>query len=542
MTAAALAPNVATPSSDLGHAITMLTVRQLRRGTLVVAAVCGAMSALVAFQYQATFEGALDESGLRALTENPAIRILFGTPVALDDAGGFTVWRTGMPLLILAGVWILLAGTRITRGEEDAGRIDLLLAGRLSMVHLVARYLIAIGGASVVIGAAVGSALVAAGTNTTGAAVYAVAIFGFTLTFGSGAVLASQIMPTRSAAVGVTVGFLGLALLLRMLADGVPELAWTAWTTPFGLTARAAPYADNRIGPLFVMLCVAIAFGLAALSTARQRDVGRGLIRMTTSRAPRTMLLGSLTGFAIRRAIRPTAGWAMGVTAYFILFGALIASILEFFDINRRFAELAAAAGFGGLDSAEGFAAALFGLLAVPTSLYAVTRLAALVTDEKDRRWTPVFATNIPRIHLVSKEIAVTTAGMLLLHVCAGVAMWGGAAITGAALTMGHALSGALYSASVAWLAVGAATLAVGWLPSAVGVIGAVPVAGGFLLYVLADSAGAPAWVAGMSPFAHLAPVPNAAPNWAVTTVFLLIGVGLVAVGITGYAHRDLTT
>ena len=500
------------------------------------------MSALVASQYRTTFEGAIDESGLRALTENPAIRILFGTPVALDDAGGFTVWRTGMPLLILAGVWILLAGTRITRGEEDAGRIDLLLAGRLSMVGLVARCLIAIGGASVVIGAAVGLALVAAGTNTTGAAVYAVAILGFTLTFGSGAVLASQIMPTRSAAVGVTVGFLGLALLMRMLADGVPELAWTAWTTPFGLTARAAPYANNRIGPLFVMLCLRIAFGLAALRMARQRDVGRGLIRMATSRAPRTMLLGSLTGFAIRRAIRPTAGWAMGVAAYFLIFGALIASILDFFDINRRFAELAAAAGFGGLDSANGFAAALFGLLAVPTSLYAVTRLAALVTDEKDRRWTPVFATNIPRIHLVGREIAVTTAGMLLLHVCAGVAMWAGAAITGAPLTIGQAMGGALYSASVAWLAVGAATLAVGWLPSAVGVIGAVPVAGGFLLYVLADSAGAPAWVAGMSPFAHLAPVPNAAPNWAATTVFILIGVGLVAVGITAYTHRDLTT
>ncbi len=542
MTAAAFVPNVATPSSDLGHAITMLTLRQLRRGTLVVAAVCGAMSALVAFQYQTTFEGALDESGLRALTENPAIRILFGTPVALDDAGGFTVWRTGMPLLVLAGVWILLAGTRITRGEEDAGRIDLLLAGRLSVVHLVARYLIAISGASVVISAAVGSALVAAGTNTTGAAVYAVAILGFTLTFGSGAVLASQIMPTRSTAVGASVGFLGLALLMRMLADGVPELAWTAWTTPFGLTARAAPYADNRIGPLFVMLCVAVAFGLAALSAARQRDVGRGLIRVATSRAPRTMLLGSLTGFAIRRAIRPTAGWAMGVIAYFLILGALIASILEFFDVNRRFAELAAAAGFGGLDSANGFAAALFGLLAVPTSLYAATRLAAFATDEKDRRWTPLFATSIPRIHLVDKEIAVTTAGMLLLHVCAGVAMWAGAAITGAPLTIAHALSGALYSASVAWLAVGAATLAVGWLPSAVGVIGAVPVTGGFLLYVLADSAGAPAWVGGMSPFSHLAPVPNAAPNWVATTVFLLIGVGLVAVGNTGYAHRDLTT
>ena len=37
-------------------------------------------------------------------------------------------------MLVLASVWILLAATHITRGEEDAGRCDLLLAGRLRMV------------------------------------------------------------------------------------------------------------------------------------------------------------------------------------------------------------------------------------------------------------------------------------------------------------------------------------------------------------------------------------------------------------------------
>ena len=64
--------------------------------------------------------------------------------MALDDAGGFTVWRTGLPVLVLASVWILLAATRITRGEEDAGRLDLLLAGRLRMVDVIARCLVAV--------------------------------------------------------------------------------------------------------------------------------------------------------------------------------------------------------------------------------------------------------------------------------------------------------------------------------------------------------------------------------------------------------------
>ena len=212
----------------------------------------------------------------------------------------------------------------------------------------------------------------------------------------------------------------------------------------------------------------------------------------------------------------------MGIAAYFVLFGALIASILEFFDTNRRFAELAAAAGFGGLDSANGFAAALFGLLAIPTGLYAAARLAALVTDERARRWTPVFATDIPRIHLVGKEIAVTTAGMILLHVTAGLAMWAGAAITGAPLTIGDALSRRA-ELRVGRLArgrrchPGRRLAAVGCRRHRCG-------AGGGRLLAQRSSPtgrGAPTWVAGMSPFAHLAAVPNAAPNWAATAAFI---------------------
>ena len=55
---------------------------------------------------------------------------VIGRPVALADPGGFTVWRTGTPPAILLLVWAMLAVLRITRGDEQAGRWDLLLAGR----------------------------------------------------------------------------------------------------------------------------------------------------------------------------------------------------------------------------------------------------------------------------------------------------------------------------------------------------------------------------------------------------------------------------
>jgi ABC-2 type transport system permease protein len=544
MTSALLPARTATaarPKAPAGP-IMKLAVRQIRRGALIVGAVCAGMSALVAVQYQTTFQGSIDASGLRAIAETPAVRILFGPPVALDDAGGFTVWRTGLPVLVLSSVWVLLAATRITRGEEDAGRSDLVLAGRVRVVDVVLRATAALVLAAVLIAVAVGAALVAAGTDATGAVVYAGAVLGVTCTFATAGILAAQVMPTRSAAVGVTVGLLGIWLLLRMLADGVEQLAWLAWTTPFGLTALAAPYADNRVAPLLVLTGLAVGFAVAGLAAAGHRDVGGGLVAVPTRRAPRTGLLKSVEGFAIRRAIRPTVGWATGIAAYYLLVGALIASILEFFDSNRRFADLASSAGFAGLDSANGFAAMLFTLLPIPTGLYAATRLAAMVADERARRWTPAFSAPVSRIHLAGTEIAVVTAGVVVLHVVAGLAIWVGAAVTGAPFTLGAALAGALNSAPIAWLAVGAAAVAVGWLPSVVGAVGALPVAGGFLFNVVTQSSRAPDWVVNLSPFAHLAAVPNAPPDWAGIAAFIVIGAIAVAVGVAGYSRRDLTT
>jgi ABC-2 type transport system permease protein len=541
MTAATLpgSPVAAGPQLAPGRAVSRLAVRQLRGGAVVVALICGGMSALVASQYQ-KIGGLLDESGIRALAENPAVRILSGPPVALDDPGGFTVWRIGTPVSVFASGWIMLAATRITRGEEDGGRWDLLLAGRLRMTDVVVRCLAALVGSATLIGVAVAAGLLAARTELTGTVIHAVGITCVALTFATTALLAAQVMPRRSAATGLTVAALGVGLALRMIADGSHQLAWLAWATPFGLTARAAPYADNRIVPLIVVGAFPIVLAGAALVAARHRDLGEGIVAVPDSRPPRTRLLHSIGGFALRRAGRTTLGWATGIAASFILVGALLASILELFQTTPRFADLAAAAGIA--LSVNVVAAALFSVLAVPTGLYAAMRLAAMVADEKAGRWTSLFTEPISRVRLMSTEIMVTVGGVVALHCSAAAAIWSGAKITGAPLQFTDSLAGALNPLPVALLATGFAALGVGWLPSAAGAIGALPILGGFLVNAIMQTSNAPRWVANLSPWAHLAPVPETPPHWAATIIFLLITGVLTALGLYGYVKRDLAT
>lgn len=531
----------AGPQLTPGQAVRRLAVRQLRRGAVLVALICGVLSALVAFQYQ-PIGALLNQSDLRVLAENPAIRILSGPPVALDNPGGFTVWRTGTAVSVLASGWIMLAATRITRGEEDSRRWDLLLAGRLRMADLVARCLAALVGCSALIGVAIAAALLAARTQPTGAVIYAFGTACTTATFATAALLAAQIMPSRSSATGLTATALGISLMLRMISDGSHQLAWLAWVTPFGLAARSAPYAENRIVPMVVLIAFPIVLAGAALFAASHRDLGDGVVTVPVARPPRTRLLQSISGFAFRRTVRITLGWATGIAAYFFLVGVLLPSILELFQTNPRIAELAAPAGMGGHQLVNVGAAVLFGVLAVLTGLYAAVRLAAIVADEKARRLELLFAQPISRVQLVSTEIMVTIGAVVALHCSAAIGIWGGAKIAGAPLQLSDSLAGALNSVPVALLAAGAAAVGVGWLPSAVAAIGALPVVGGFLVNVIMKSTNAPGWAANLSPWTHLAAVPDAPPDWAATAVFLLVGALLAALGVYGYVQRDLAT
>ncbi|MDN5929619.1 MAG: polyketide antibiotic transporter [Pseudonocardia sp.] len=543
MTALDRAADVTRPpiTAFPARAVAGLAARLVARGAGVVLVVAAGMSALVVVTYDGVIGSAPGgAASLTALAANPAVRTLFGEPVALDDPGGFTVWRTGTVLAVLVAVWAALATTRILRGEEDAGRWDLLLAGRVPIPTVVAGHLAVVVVAVAAVGAAVTLALLVTGTEPGGAVVHgtSLAMVGAVAT-GIGGV-AAQVLPDRAAAAGAAVGVLVAGLLARMLADGVAALEWLGWLTPFGLAALTRPYDADRGLPLLVMAGAAVGLLVAAVALAGRRDLHGAPLGAGRPRAPRTRLLGSLPAFALRRLLRPLAGWTLGIGAFFLLIGLISESMTTFLTDNPLFATLAARAGFAELGSVAGYAATLFSLLAVPLGGFVAARIAALARAESARHLDLLLAAPVTRRHLLGAEIATTAAGAVLLTATAGIAVWVGATVVGASLELGAALAGALNTLPITALGLGAAAAALGRAPSLVVAVGMLPTAGGFVLDVVAASVGAPAWVGSLSPFDHLAAVPVVPPSWPATTTMLAIAAVLVGVGTWSYPRRDL--
>ena len=520
-------------------ALTGLAVRLIGRGAVIMVIVTAGMSALVVQQYRG-LAGAFDLASMQALAENPAIRVLFGRPVALDDPGGFTVWRTGTPLAVLLAVWAMLAAVRITRGEEEAGRWNLLLAGRCRLTWLVGLQLATILAASVITGVAATAAMIIAGARPGGSALYgaALTLIGTAAALFGG--LAGQLVADRRRAASLAAAGLGAGLLARMVGDATDSLHWLHWISPFGLLGLTEPFGAARLPPLAVLLLANIALAIGVGAVSARRDVGAGLLPTRDNPRSRLGWLRSLPRFAARRSAGALLVWGAGIWLYFLMIGLLASSLTTFLSDNPLFADLAARAGFGSLTTVTGYLASLFALLAIPLGLYAASRIAADSADEESRHLTLVFAGPVSRRRWFVLQGATGVAGIVVLAVGAGLSSWTGAAAVGAEVPLGAALAGALNVVPIAWLSLGAALFAFGWWPPLTFAVGALPAVGGFLLQVLAETLRWPSWALALSPYEHVQAVPYDTVNWAGTIAMTAIAAALAVVGLLGFTRRDL--
>ena len=541
MTAVVVADRlVSAPPRSAFAALLRLDLRLVARGGIILVAVIAGLTAVVVLQYAVTFASPEAVRGLEVLTGNPAIRVLFGVPRALDQAGGFTVWRTGTFTAVAAAAWALAMATRLTRGQEDTGRAWLTLVGPLRLRSALLAHLLVVAAVLVVFGLALGLAMVASGAGGSGAATYATGTALTGLLFAAVGAASGQLLGERRSATGLAAGLLIVGLLVRMVADGIEWLGWASWVTPFGLISLSAPYADDRWAPLGVLALGVVAVGCAAWVMAGRRDLGSGVLSVRQARRPRLRLLSTVWGFAVRRTLPAFVGWGLALAAYFLLIGLLAVSLTDFLEANPRFAELAAASGFADLATVQGYIASLLLLLPIPLGLFATARVADQAHDEVTGRTALLLSRPVGRIAWAGQHAVVIASAALLLVLVTGSVAWLGVRVAGAGLGYGEAVAGALNVVVVAWLSLGAAVFALGWTPRAVGLVGALPVVGGFIVWVLADTLNWPEWVRWMSPFTHLASVPAEDPDWAAQAGMLSVAALLITLGLVGFARRDL--
>ena len=480
-------------------------------------------------------QAAIDEAA--AASQHNAAAIAFnGAAQGLDTLGGEVAFQVGAIAMVAAALMSLFMTGRLTRGDEEAGRLELVRSLPVGVHAPAAAALLTVGAMNVIVAALASAALLGEGLPAPGSLVLGTSIGAVGLFFTGIALVAAQVTENTRAVYGASGALLGLAYLVRIVGD-VGD-GRVSWLSPIGVGQKARPYAGERWWPLLVLLVAAALLVAVGFRLAATRDHGAGLVSARRGRATAPRSLGGPLGLALRLQRGALLGWGAGVLVTGIAYGSVATSIDSFVANNRALAEMLAGAGSGSLT--DDYFATSLRILALVASGFAIQSALRLRAEESAQRADPVLASPVSRWRWAGSHLAIAMAGSAVLLLVAGLATGVSYALAGGAWSSVPRLAGAaLVYAPAMWLMTGLATILFGALPAVVDVAWGV-LATCFLLGFLGDVLRLPRWVLQLSPFDRTPALPAAGLAWVPLSVITLLAAVLVLAGLGALRRRDL--
>src|SRR5947207_434780 len=203
-------------------------------------------------------------------------------PIAVDTPGGYATWKYGFTILIMA-LWPLLACSRLLRGEEERGSLDVLLSLPRGRVRVGLEKLVAVWTALLLMGLLIGLLTFAGGQYARadfglgGALLFGLNVALICGVFGSLALLLAQFTQERGAAAGWTGGLLLIFIVLDMVHRVFSKTEWLSRLSPvyyYNLSKPLVPGYGTNVGAMLVLLALSILLSGAAIWLFARRDVG----------------------------------------------------------------------------------------------------------------------------------------------------------------------------------------------------------------------------------------------------------------------------
>ena len=399
-----------------------------------------------------------------------------------------------MPLMGVA----LVAG--MTRGEEESGRLEGLLAGRIDRQVPVVSALVLVGAAVVMMDLGFVLSLLAAGIDLGRAVLYALALGMVSLVFAAlAAVCAQVVLHTRGV---YALGFvaIGLSYILRGVGD-VNHTFW-AWLSPLGWLEKTAPFADQqRWWVLLIPTLVAAGLSVLAVVLALRRDIGAALFRRGPGEPSASAWLVRPLGFALHGQRGAFLGWLVGSIALAGVMGALAQDVVGAILGNPS---LTKAIGITSENPADGFLATTQVYLAIIACGYVVQALGLLRHEEAAGRLEPVLAGALGRTRWLGAQALVVCAGLVVLVVVSAVVFGVATALsTGDSGYVGELLKSGVAYLPAELVIAAVAVLLYGLVPRAY-VLAWVAFGAITFIGLLGMGLRLPDWVLNLSPLTHV--------------------------------------
>ncbi|WP_156673108.1 ABC transporter permease [Mycobacterium sp. E3251] len=470
-----------------------------------------------------------------SIMASPAQRALYGQ-VYNDSLGAVGIWKAGMFHLLIA-VAVILTVVRHTRGDEEAGRTELVDSTAVGRYASLTAALLLSFGASIATGVIGAVGLLTTDVPAGGSLAFGAALACSGLVFTAVAAVTAQLSPSARFARGAAFAVLAAAFTLRAVGDaGSGALSWLS---PLGWSLQVRPYAGDHWSVLTLHLTTAVALTAVAYRLLAGRDVGAGLFAERPGPGSAAPALGNVFGLAWRLDRGALLLWTVGLCLYGVLMGSVVHGIGD--ELGGSNAARDIVVRMGGTSALEeAFIAVAFTMMGMAAAAFAVSLTLRLHQEEAGQRAEATLAGAVSRDRWLASHLLAALLGSSVAMLASGLA--GGLVYGAAAGDLGGKVAVVVASAAVQLPAV--------WLLSAVtvGLFGLAPrftpVAWGVLvgliaLYLIGSLAGFSQWLLDLEPFAH---IPRVGADFTATPLLWLLAIdaALVTLGVMGFRRRDL--
>lgn len=506
----------------------------------------GAVAASSALTYVNSFPTEASRGTLAAsLSGDAGFSDLFGQVDAIGTVGGYTAYKCYVFLTTIGAVWAALAVTRLLRGEEEAGRWELVLAGRTNPAKATMATLWGVAAAvGVVVVGTTALTMVAGARPGVGFSPFGSAVFGLSIAmapavFAAVAALCSQLAQTRRLATALTMGVLAVAFVLRMIGDSSPGSRWLLWATPLGWVELVRPFTSNDLWPLVPAgALIAVACG-AAVALASRRDVGGGALATSAVTKVRPFGLRSPLGLATRLNAPVLCGWAAGIAAASFVFGivakAAASAVAESISANSVLVKLGASGG-----GAKQFLGVVFLLTGAVLALVPASQIGSAREEEASGRLAQIVAGPPSRRMWLAGRLALSAGAVVGMGLLAGAAAWAGARSQGLRVGLISTIIAGVnvIPTALVALAIGALTLAIAPRLATIAVY--MVVGWSLIIDLLGTLVTSLNGLTRLSLFHYVALAPAEDPNWVALAAYTVVAVFLAFASVLIFDHRDL--
>jgi ABC-2 type transport system permease protein len=481
-----------------------------------------------------------------SLGSNVGIKALLGAPHNIETVAGYACWNFLCIIMAAGAIWALLLATKTFRGEEDSGRWELMLAGqttaRRAAVNAATGLLSGLTVLYVLItlGVYVVSKLPGAFFTTSG-------IFFFSLALTCGAAeflaigfLASQLMPVRSRATGLSAIIFGVFYMMRLIAD-TTSAHWLLDVSPLGWIEKLQPtYGSKPLWLLPIGAFIIVVSGLA-IYYAGHRDLGEAVFADKDSAKARTGLLGSPLGLALRLNWVVSVVWLVLAAVIAYLFGVLAKGASQAFagstasgKVLKRLADSSNTA------STAEFMGVTFLFVMLLVMFYAASAVVRMREEEAQGYLDNLLVRKVSRLRWLSGRALIVLVIICLSGLFSGVAAWIGQASQDGGLALSSLVAAGINAMAPILVILGLGIFALGLKPRLTSAIIYGYIAWSFLVVLLGSGLNINHWLLDSSILHQVTLAPAVNPDWTTNSLLLIIGAVLAVFGAWAFNRRDL--